>query len=236
MLVKLHKVAVSVAFVLLTGWLLAGSLHAPPASNVGHNQTTDESATKNEKRNPRETFWQRTFNDPTAFFTLWVAAFTSILSFSTIGLYVVTRIAANAALRQANVMMAVESPMPLVVGFNIVQYAQIPGETVVADPLPPGPIPLNCRFLFCIENKGRAPVRLVLEKGPIWIRGEDRHIVITDADVRAALIAYQNGGAFWGFGYFAYWNLLNERIEHRFLARWDQTHGFLLENRPGYSS
>jgi len=51
--------------------------------------------------------------------------------------------------------------MPLIVGFNLVQYAQIPGETVVADPLPAGPIPSNCRILFCIENKGRTPLRMI---------------------------------------------------------------------------
>jgi hypothetical protein len=113
-----------------------------------------------DKDDKRETFWQRTFNDPTAFFTLWVAAFTGVLGFSTIGLWFVNRTAANAALRQANVMIAVESPIPLIMGFNIVQFSQIPGETVVADPYR-GPIQPNCRFLFCVENKGRTPLPLL---------------------------------------------------------------------------
>jgi len=79
------------------------------------------------------------------------------------------------------------------------------------------------------------PWPLVLEKGPIWIRADDEQIVITAADVGAALAAYQSGGAFWVFGYFAYRNLLNERVEHKFLARWDQTHRFVAENRPRYT-
>jgi hypothetical protein len=198
----------------------------------------------------------------TALGTVVIAIFTTILGCFTISLAKSTRIAANAALRQADVMMAVESPMPLVVGFNLVQYTQIPGETVVADPLPPGPIPPNCRFLFCIENKGRAPLRmielcvekfaglalpdqpnymhktawsLVLEKGPLWIRGDDQHIVITAADIDSVSAAYEDAGAFWVFGYFAYRNLLNERIEHKFLARWDLMQGFVGENRPRYT-
>jgi hypothetical protein len=108
-----------------------------------------------------KSLWEKTTTDPVAFYTFWVGLFTLTLTGSTIALWRETRNAANAALRQANVMMAVESLMPLVVGFNIVQYAQIPGETVIADPLPPGPIPVNCRFLFCIENKGRAPLRMI---------------------------------------------------------------------------
>jgi hypothetical protein len=160
LIARAHTIAVYIAFAFLTGWLLIGSLHVPPASEIRHDQATTEAASKNQKSDQRESFWQRALDDPTAFFTLWVAAFTAILSLSTIGLWFVTRIAANAALRQANVMIAVESPMPLILGFNIVQYSQIPGETAVADPYR-GPIQANCRFLFCVENKGRAPLPML---------------------------------------------------------------------------
>jgi hypothetical protein len=258
---RLHTIAVYIAFVFLTGWLLVGSLHSPPASEVRHDQPSTEETGKNAKGHQRETFWQRTFNDPTAFFTLWVAAFTGILSFSTIGLWSVTKIAANAALRQANVMIAVEAPMPLILAFNIVQYSQIPGETVVADPYR-GPIQPNCRILFCIENKGRTPLRLkelcvekfigtalppipsyqhigpwglILEKGPIWIRFDDRYSVITSAEVQAANNAYQAGGAFWVYGYFAYQDLLDKTVQYRFVARWDFVNGFIPENLAGYT-
>jgi hypothetical protein len=37
-----------------------------------------------------KTFWQLTFDDPNAFFSLWVAGFTGLLAFSTIGLWAAT--------------------------------------------------------------------------------------------------------------------------------------------------
>ena len=70
---KIHKVTVLVAFVVLSIWLLVGSLFAPASGQIQHNQITSE---------------------------VWVAVFTAILAFSTIGLWFVTWIAANAALRQ----------------------------------------------------------------------------------------------------------------------------------------
>lgn len=209
-----------------------------------------------------KTFWERTTSDPIALYNFGVFVFTGVLGISTIFLWRETRNAAKAALRQTNVMMAVEFPMPLIAAFKLAQYTQIPGETIVADPLPPGPIPPNCRILFAVENKGRTPASmielciekfagitlpnqptythvtpwpLVLEKGPIWIRGDDQYIVVTAADIRAATAAYQGAGAFWVYGYFAYRNLLKERVEHKFLARWDQTYGFIGENRPRYT-
>ena len=116
-------------------------------------------------------------------------------------------------------------------------------------------------MLLGIENKGRTPLRLIelciekfagttlpanptythivpwglmLEKGPLWIRADDELTYITPADVGAAAAVYPNG-AFWVFGYFAYLNLLDERVEHKFLARWDLTLGFCPDNRPGYA-
>ena len=40
------------------------------------------------------------------------------------------------------------------------------------------------------------PWRLVLEKGPIWLRPDDHQSVITSADITAALAAFGGGGAF----------------------------------------
>jgi hypothetical protein len=173
-----------------------------------------------------------------------------------------THTAADAALRQVNVMAAVEGPIPLVAQMKLVQYAQIPGDISVADPVPAGPIPANCRVLLCVENKGRTPLRLielcmekfagttlppipnyshtspwglVLEKGPLWLIPPDELSYVTPADLGTAVAAYQFGGAFWVYGYFAYRNLLDERVEHKFLARWDLKEGFLPENRAGYT-
>src|SRR6266568_4337904 len=59
LVVKIHKVAVVVAFVLLNIWLLVGSLFAPASGQIQHNQTTAD---------------------------VWVAAFTGVLAFSIINI------------------------------------------------------------------------------------------------------------------------------------------------------
>jgi hypothetical protein len=135
------------------------------------------------------------------------------------------------------------------------------GETALADHVNPGRIPANCRILIAIENKGRTVLRLrefcidkfigtalpapptynhiepldfFLEKGPIWFKTSDNLANVTPAEVGAAAAVYPNG-AFWVYGYFAYYNLLNERIEHKFLFRWDLQIGFVSEARAGYT-
>jgi hypothetical protein len=105
LVVKIHKVAVVVAFVLLNIWLLVGSLFAPASGQIQHNQTTAE---------------------------VWVAAFTGVLAFSTIGLWFVTWIAANAALRQATLsreeFISTHRPRLLVRQFQLVP--PIPNQVV----------------------------------------------------------------------------------------------------------
>jgi hypothetical protein len=171
------------------------------------------------------------------------------------------QVSARAAQTQAAVMVAVEGPIPLVPGLKLVQFDQIPGEITLVDPVLSGPIPANCRIMIGVENKGRTPLRmielcvekfvglslppqpsyvhldpwgLVLEKGPLWIRPSEELTEVTAAEVRAAAAAYPTG-AFWVFGYFAYWNILNERTIHKFAARWDLAHGFVPENRSDYT-
>ena len=174
----------------------------------------------------------------------------------------VARKSAEAAEMQAAIMASVEGPIPVVAALKLAEYANIPGETIITDPVPPGPLRPNCRILFAIENKGRSPLRmkeiciekhigtalpdiptythkndwgLVLEKGPLWIRATDNQIEVTPSDLGAAYAVYPSGGALWVYGYFAYLNLLNERVEHKFLAGWDLKDGFIPDNRPGYT-
>jgi hypothetical protein len=223
-----------------------------------------QQAAKKRGGKPEEckTFWEKTTSDPIAFYGFWTFVFTAVVGVSTTFLWRVTRTSADAALLQANVMMAAESPMPIVVGLKLTQYAAIPGEIVVVDPVPGGHIPTNCRIMIAIENKGRNPCKmaelcvekfaglalparpnyaiiipwgLVLEKGPIWLRPDDAQSHIAAAEVGAAAAAINGGGAFWVHGYFAYWNLLNEKIVHKFALRWDLTQGFVREDRPGYA-
>jgi len=174
----------------------------------------------------------------------------------------VARQSAEAAQAQVAIMAVIEGPMPLVNQIKLAQYTQIPGETIISDPLQPGPIPPNCRILVAVENKGRTTLRIVelciekfigadlpsipnyghatsfnfyLEKGPIWLRGSDEQIVVGPGDIGAMHAVYPSRGAFWVYGYFAYPDLLNRRIEHKFCVRWDQTVGFVPDNRAGYT-
>lgn len=65
---------------------------------------------------------------------------------------------------------------------------------------------------------------------PVWIQPTDELANITPAEVGAPTAVYPHG-AFWAYGYFAYLSFQNERVEQRFLARWDLTQGFVADNR-----
>lgn len=192
---------------------------------------------------------------------LWLVRWTATVAFFTLGLIGATIFLTFSTRLQARITLAIESPIPLVLGAKLVEFTQIPGETVVRDPIPAGPIPQNCRFIFALENKGRTHLRLkelciekftgvslplepvyqkvipwngVLEKGPLWIRAAEHQIVVSPNEVQAANQAYQAAGAFWFYGYFTYLDLLGGMKTQKFLLRWDHTHAFLIENRPGY--
>src|SRR5262245_46559864 len=91
---------------------------------------------------------------------LALVRWTAAVAIFTLGLIGATIFLAYSTRLQGKIMLAIESPFPMVIGYNLVEYSQIPGEKSVQDPVPPGPIPPNCRFLFCIENKGRSHLRL----------------------------------------------------------------------------
>ena len=197
-------------------------------------------------------------------FTAGLAVFTAALWRSTDKLWAagerqlsIAESAAATSRDQLKIMAAVEGPIPIFAEMKLVQFKKIPGEDALGERLPPGIIPPHCRIIFAIENKGRTPLRmlelciekfigtalpdtpkyankttwhLVLEKGPVWIRADDSQIVITAGEI-GKLAA---GGSLWVYGYFTYLNLLDERREHKFIARWDLTKGFLADNRAGY--
>jgi hypothetical protein len=194
-------------------------------------------------------------DNSTWWFNLFLGAFTG-------GLVLVGAGQCFLLAKQAKLLAAIESPLPMVVEIRLVQFAQIPGNTVINQRVASGPIPENCRIVLVMENKGRNPLRfielclqkysgltlpddpeyentrpwsLTLEKGPVPLRIDDVQSVITAAELAAARAAYSVGGAFWVYGYLAYRGLLNERREHKFLARWDLSEGFLADIRTGYT-
>ena len=67
------------ALPLLSSWNASQFARQPEYSNQNNGQSKSN-----------KSLWERTTEDPTAFFTAWVAAFTCILAVSTIGLWIVT--------------------------------------------------------------------------------------------------------------------------------------------------
>ena len=66
-----------------------------------------------------------------------------------------TETAATAALRQSNILAAVEGPIPLIPGIKLVQYEQIPGEAVVPpDPVAPGQSRSTAEYCPSLKTKG----------------------------------------------------------------------------------
>jgi hypothetical protein len=271
----LKRLTDTVCVVLFACWLTGFGM------SVWHSSKYPKGTQQNRATHIAEQKSQKDVTDERlADYTLLLAWFTAVLAVSTIGLWIVTwrsglrqsgdmqasievaRQAAEAAQTQAAILAAVEGPMPLIAQLKLAQYASIPGDSLVADPVPAGPVPANCRILVAVENKGRTTLRIVelciekfvgsdlpgipryshstsfnfyLEKGPIWLRGSDEQIVVTPADIGAMHAYYPSHGAFWVYGYFAYPDLLNRRVEHKFCVRWDQTAGFVPDNRPDYT-
>jgi hypothetical protein len=88
----LNKRLVWPLFALVMGFFLGGSLvwgimYVPPQQHTAdNNQASDHPPEKVHKGG----FWEKTIDDPVAYFTLWLVGFTGVLAVSTIGLWIVT--------------------------------------------------------------------------------------------------------------------------------------------------
>ena len=82
------------AMILLIATIMGAELSRrtqPPQSQPDHyGQTKQEPQASHPEGQRGETFWQRTRSNPDTFFAFWVAAFTTILALSTVGLWVAT--------------------------------------------------------------------------------------------------------------------------------------------------
>ena len=106
MLVKFRIPEIVLGMLFATSLVLLGFVFAssqPSQSPLQHESTTENSGA-NGKGEVSESFWQRTLTDPVAFFTLWIAAFTAVLGFSTIGLLRATSRSANISERALTVL------------------------------------------------------------------------------------------------------------------------------------
>src|SRR4051794_27948749 len=97
--------------------LISRDLSQPPTppGNPIHKTEADQTRNaENQENKTRETLWQRTISDPTAFFTFVLAIFTGVLAVSTFLLWLVTGTAARAARDSADALPILERAYILV--------------------------------------------------------------------------------------------------------------------------
>jgi hypothetical protein len=195
--------------------------------------------------------------------TLAIAAFTGRLWYSTEKLWKATSIVANAALRQANAAVAVESPIPTVLQIKLVEYRDERDRVGIGDHVVPGVLPNMLRALVLIRNTGRTEMFfesfcldwIVSDTLPIappyervrplegalpGLPGRSPQIwLVNFEDIfiptpqQHAVIA--DGTQFlWVFGYISYLNFMRDRSVIGFLGRWDIAEGFVREPNPRY--
>jgi hypothetical protein len=78
-------------FAAIMGFALGGSvawgiMYVPP-QHASNNHQSEDAPTHQEHK---DGFWEKAADDPVAYFTLWLVAFTGVLAISTIGLWIVT--------------------------------------------------------------------------------------------------------------------------------------------------
>jgi hypothetical protein len=166
--------------VFAVGVLVASSFVAPPQRGTEHST----GAQKSTKEDVKHGFWEKTADDPVAYFTLWMVAFTGVLAVSTVGLGIATvflwragekqiavaRDAANAATRQAraaeSALFAVEIPYLYIVvkshavtveNYAIKKIGTMNAEGIVIDE----GYDFSDVITFCFDNVGRTPAEII---------------------------------------------------------------------------
>jgi hypothetical protein len=128
-----------------------------------------ERAAKAEQRKEKSDADLVRYTAELASFTKWLFAATVVLFLATLGLVCaaivqsrdmkasleVNRTAAIAALRQANAIVAMESPIPGIVELKLVEYADEGSDVALTDPVHSGVPPPFCRPLVNLQNRGR---------------------------------------------------------------------------------
>ena len=112
-------------FASIMGFALGGSfvwgiLYVPPQQYAANNHQPDNAAPQQEHENG---FWEKTSDDPVAYFTLWLVGFTGVLAVSTIGLWIVTWRASVAQARDMKASIAASEKAA-----DIARDAMIAGE------------------------------------------------------------------------------------------------------------
>jgi hypothetical protein len=204
-------------------------------------------------------------DDLTAAATIIIAVFTTILGVFTVRLAGSTRVAADAALRQANATIALEAPILVVPGIKLVGYPDIVTPQSNDDPAIGNQIPAVCRALIGFMSIGRTYARIThfcLERIIAFTLPEmpqylPDHIESLDTLFMPApkfvnffglehainpivLNATErqtlaSGQSFWVYGYIRYESFADEVFELGFIARWETGQGMVAEANQNYA-
>jgi hypothetical protein len=171
-----------------------------------------------------------------------------------------TATAANAALRQANAMVALESPIPVIAEIKLVPYADRHVIDPLLDRLPPGDIADFCRVLVRFMNIGRSPLKLadfsiewlvapslptnpvynnvqrwalwLTEKSDQWLRSDPYSEIALNTEQMAHISS--ETAFLWIYGRVRYVNFIREGTAVGFVARWNISSGFEADENPAY--
>jgi hypothetical protein len=213
-----------------------------------------------------------TYTQQLAFFTKGLFIATVILAIATVGLGLAaifqsidtkrsigaTERAADAALRQANAMVAVESPILAIMQLKLVGYENEKSSVATMDPVPPGLPPPFCKIHIALQNRGRTEM-IVNRVFCDWVVAptvDEKPTYHFEEVWNGALpnksdgwFASQNGirlnqleaetidnfGQFlWVYGKVIYTDFMGEQFEHGYIARWTTGHGFVRDPLANY--
>jgi hypothetical protein len=205
----------------------------------------------------------------TAIATIFIAAFTLTLWRATNRLWEsgekqidVAQKSAIAALRQANAVVALESPIPVIAGIKLVQYLDRFAKESMADPITAGPVPDFCRVLTNFINIGRSPMRVdgfsieweitrdlpaerryrntrqpwdtwLRERESVWFRVDPQCEIELTADQHRRIRDGQEH--LWVYGRVFYSNFMKEHSIIGFSFRWNLANGFERIQHTAYN-
>jgi hypothetical protein len=256
-----------ILYAALMGFVVGGSFVAAYQIPLSQNETGSYS-----EQNPTNQHSKEKTDEALARYTFWLTIVTGIMAFATIGLGIATvglyvtgekqveaaRTAADAALRQANAMIAIESPILDIAQLKLVGYENERSAAATIDPVPPGLPPPFCRPLIALQNSGRTAMTInrifcdwivapTVEEFPdyhfqeiwngtlgkessVWFRSQNG-IRLNQLQVETI----ENFGQFlWVYGKIVYTDFMGDQFEHGFIARWTTSEGFVRDPLVNY--
>jgi hypothetical protein len=244
---KAHQIAVAVAFVLLTAWLLIGGWQS---SQSTHPSIQDRGTAAEQHDTDRQPIEEREKTDEAiARYTWWLMMFTGVLAFATIGLGVATiglyltgEKQAKAATVTADAVIDNERPWvgPITTSSQQIAPGQFISATVVIQNSGQTPaLEMRAAFKGSIKLKAdsadqpdiaHAPPKALFPNVPDWYYPFSKSQILSRTDFDAIC----NGDKIaWILGKIEY---LDNRRRPRYTnicTRWDQSRGVFVPNETG---